>query len=98
MQFHVRPLESRPPASAFDDAGVAPVIAITQFTAPVRASFAPDQAHHPEYGALLADEQANGAGDDRDCWSMLDEYYREHMARCALEELFATGEMWSLEY
>jgi hypothetical protein len=44
-----------------------------------------------------AGEQAEAAAEEIDRWALLEQCYREHMARRALEELFAAGEMWPFD-
>jgi hypothetical protein len=42
--------------------------------------------------------QAGAATDELEQSALLDEYYREHLARRALEDSYADGELSALEY
>lgn len=96
MQFHMGPLELTPPAPVFDEAGVARAIKRSQFAVLMRSSFAPGPVPHSASNALLTTSSA--AEEELDRWSLLDQCYREHMARRDLEEMFAAGEMSAFEY
>jgi hypothetical protein len=95
MQYHMGPMELTPPTPSFDNAGVAQNIKLTQFEMLMRSSFVADPVPHSAADALLT---TPSAADEMDRWSLVNECYREHMARRELEELFATGEMWPFEY
>jgi hypothetical protein len=95
MQYHMGPIELTPPAQPFADAGVVQSFGLPQFEKLMRSSFAPGPGPHSAANALLTTQSA---ADELDRWSLVEECYREHMARRELEELFASGEMWPFEY
>ena len=95
MQYHMGPMQLTPPAPSFDNAGVAQTIKLPQFGVLMRSSFAPGPMPHSASNALIT---TSSAADELDRLSLVDECYREHMARRELEELFAAGEMSPFEY
>ena len=84
QQHHVSPPKSTPPAQPLDDASVTQTLELSALTVVMRSSSAPEPVH--------------SASEELDRWSLVNECYREQMARRALEELFAAGAMSALEY
>lgn len=45
----------------------------------------------------IGGEQAEPIAEAIDRWELLEQSYREHVARRALEEMFAAGDMWPFD-
>lgn len=96
MQLHTRnPEEPTPPAPVVDEAGLERTLPLSGLTSLMRAGLAPGPVPHSAPCTPLAQTSAAQEGLDR--WSLFEQSYREHIARRALEEMFAAGEMWPFE-
>jgi hypothetical protein len=92
MQLHTGTSEkSSGTGQGLQDAGRARRSPLAEINRWVRATPAPVPRSAP--CLPIAGEQSEPAPQEIDRWELLERCYRDHMARCALEEMFAAGEM-----
>lgn len=87
------PEDSSVTARGLQDLGLARTIPLAEINRLVRSTLAPGQVPRSAPCLPLAGEQLDPPPEAIDRWELIERCYREHMARRALEELFAAGEM-----
>jgi hypothetical protein len=87
------PEDSSVTAKGLQDLGLARTIPLAEINRLVRSRLAPGPVPRSAPCLPPAGEQMEPMPEALDRWELIEHCYREHMARRALEELFAAGEM-----
>lgn len=90
-----KPQDASRPPQRFAEAGPAQANSVAGINKLLRSAPTPVPRSAPCLPP--AGEQAEAAAEEIDRWALLEQRYREHAARRALEELFAAGEMWPFD-
>lgn len=83
---------SSAPAQGLPDLGLQPA-PLSELNRLVRSVLAPGPVPRSAPCLPLGQEEAELLAAEIDRWELIEHCYREHMARCALEEMYAAGEM-----
>jgi hypothetical protein len=86
------PEDSVVTAQGLRDLGLARTIPLAEINRLVRSTLAPGPVPRSAPCLPIAGEPT-GPAEEMDRWELIERSYREHMARRALEEMFAAGEM-----
>lgn len=87
------PEDSMVTAKGLQDLGLARTIPLSEINRLVRSTLAPGPVPRSAPCLPIAGETTEPAAEAIDRWELIERSYREHMARRALEEMFAAGEM-----
>ncbi|MGH8316852.1 MAG: hypothetical protein ACREUL_02605 [Steroidobacteraceae bacterium] len=87
------PENSSVTAKGLQDLGLARTIPLAEINRLVRSTLAPGPVPRSAPCLPLAGEPTAPLPEAIDRWDLIERCYREHVARRALEELFAAGEM-----
>ena len=85
------PEDSMVTAKGLQELGLARTIPLSEINRLVRSTLAPGPV--PRSAPCLPVEPTEPAAEAIDRWELIERSYREHMARRALEEMFAAEEM-----
>ena len=87
------PEDSVVTAKGLQDLGLARTIPLAEINRLVRSTLAPGPVPRSAPCLPIGGEQNEPVAEEIDRWELIERCYREHMARRALEEMFAAGEM-----
>jgi hypothetical protein len=90
-----KPQDASRPPQRFAEAGPAQAKSVAGINRLLRSTPVPTPVPRSAPCLPPAGEPADAEEIDR--WALLEQCYREHVARRALEELFAAGEMWPFD-